>query len=230
MSDSFYYTVLEINRYSGVPGILFFLLFVRGDHKYSKIVFFILLASFLADFSNFFFIRYVYQNSYIISNSWYLLNFVLVCWYFYELIPKKRNFTLFVLILFAAVSFLSFLFVYSYMEPNTIVKSLTSVSFSILSLVCLFEILRESPTDQLRNYPVFWVVSAIFLYSTITLFRNLFQNYLVIEIGGHAVVWRYVAFFNLLFNIIKNILFFYSFVLVKRGFPDFIHEPKLTTK
>ncbi len=227
--DNIYYSLLEVSRYSGVPGILYFLLFSKKKDKCIKIVFYILLASFLADFFNYFFIRLVYKNGFIISNSWVIINFILVTWYFYELIPKRRTLILLFLGVFIVALFVSFGFFYSFLQPNTVIRVLGSITFSTLSLLCLWEILKESPTDQLFKYPVFWIVTAIFLYSSITIFRNLFQNYFLHGLGGVGPIGRWVWFFNLVFNPVKNFIFLYAFYLVNKGYPNYIYRTNHST-
>ncbi len=226
MPDELYYALQEISKYSGVPGILFFMLFMKEKSTITRIVFFILLASFIADFSNYFFMKYVYKNGFVITNSWHIINFLFVSWYFYQLMPKWRSLVLIMLGIFILTAIGSFSFFYSFLQPNTFIRALSSISFSIVSILCLFEILRQSPTDDLSRYPVFWIVSAIFLYSSTTLFRNLFQNYFLQSLGGVGPVGRWVSLFNMTFNIAKNLMFLYAFSLVHKGYPDYIYQPK----
>ncbi len=219
----------EISRYSALPGILFFLFvsFNRGQN--TRIAFYILLASFLADFSNYFFIRYVYPNSFIISNAWYLLNYVIVSFLFYNLLRSRRKLILAFGSVFLLGSILSFLAFYSFLDSNTFIRTYSSLIFTVLSLLTFFEILKESPTNKLASYPVFWIVTAIFLYSSITLIRNLFLNYLIFEMQISRSLSQYILIFNLSFNIAKNLMIFYAFLLAKKGFPDHIHQPKPVT-
>lgn len=213
----------EVNRYSSVPGILFFLVFLTRVNLNTRIVFYIISVSFLADFLNYFFIRYIYPNAYIITNSWYLVNYVLVSWLFLKLIPTRKNLVVALLIFFGICSTLSFTFFFTFMEPNTFIRSFTSLSFTFLALLSFFEILKESPSDRLSQYPVFWIVTAVFLFSSITLIKNLFDQYLVIDMNVSRELHSYVHFFTVLANIVKNLCFLYAFMLVKRGYPDYIY-------
>ncbi len=218
-----------INRFSGVPGIIFFILFLWNARGNTRIVFYILLASFIADLSNFFFIRFVYPNSYIISNVWFLTNYFLVSWIFYKMLSyhEARKRAIYILGgIFLVGSILSFLFFYSFLESNTFIRTFSSLAFTLFSISVFFEILKESPTNKLSNYPVFWVVVAIFLFSSTTLLKNLFQNYLVFELKTSKELFVYLSAFTRVFNITKNLMFFYSFILVKKGFQDYIHPPK----
>lgn len=225
-----YEALIEINRYSGIPGIVFFLAFLTKKGYNIRIVFFVLLASFLADFANYFFIRYIYQNSFIISNSWWLINYFLLTWLFLTLLKNQKNFVLLFFSIFLAGSLISFSFFYSFLESNTFIRTFSSISFTFLCILSFFEILRVGPTDQLSTYPIFWVTTAIFLYSSITLLRHLFSNYLIFQMDLSTEVYSYVHFFNLLMNIIKNLMFFYAFTLVRKGYPDYINKPALNSK
>lgn len=220
--------VREINRYSGLPGIVFFMFFMKSTSANTRIVFYILLASFLADFVNFFVIKFIFRNGFIITNSWYIINYFLVSWLFLKLIPKRRMFVLLLSAVFIAGSVFSSIFYFSFLESNTFIKTFSSISFTLLTILAFLEVLNEGPTDSLSRYPVFWIITGIFLFSSITLLKNLFQNYLqsILEISKSS--YAYVHMFNNVFNIIKNLMFFFAFVLVKKGFPDYIQDQKST--
>ncbi|MEP5611080.1 MAG: hypothetical protein ABJP45_02465, partial [Cyclobacteriaceae bacterium] len=206
----------ELNRYSGIPGIVFFLLMMRKNGNI-RIVFFVLLASFTADVTIYFFIRHVYPNSFIISNTWYLIDYGLLTWLFIKMIPERKGIVALLGIIFTIGGITSFLFFYSFLESNTFIKAFHSLAFTVLSIIAFFEVLRESPTDKLIHYPVFWIMTAIFLFSSVTLFKNLFQNYLIFELALSMESYAYVHSFNNVFNILKNLMFLYAFVLVKKG-------------
>lgn len=213
-----------INPYSGLPGIIFFLFFLERKSYNARIVFLILLASLLSEVSIYFFTKYIYPNSYIIANTWYLLNFLLVSWLFIRLLPQRRNVILLLNAIYFAGALVSFLGYYSFLESNTFIRVYTSVIFTILSLFAFFEILRAGPIDRLSLYPIFWIITGLFLFSSISLFKNLFAQYLVFEVKITREAFNYFASFNILFNIVKNLMIFYGFVLIGRGYPDYILE------
>ena len=221
--------MFEISRYSGIPVIIVFLT-LKNPSKLSTFTFTLILASFIADFSNYFFIRYIFKNSFIISNIWSIFNFSITCLLFLELLPQKRKSIIALLGVFLAGCLVSFLFFYSFLESNTFVWAYSSFATIILSLIAYYEILNAYPTETLSNYPVFWIVTGFFLYSTGVLFAGLFQNYVVFTL---QMDWRfvsYLSFFILLFNILKNILFFYAFILIRKGFPQYIYAPNVNNK
>lgn len=196
----------EINRYSALPGILLFLL-MKGRPQLSRIIFYILIASFLADFANYFFIRYVYQNSFIISNSWFLINYLLLAFLFLHLIPSHRKLLWLLTGVFLLGSLISFVFYYSFLESNTFIRVFTSASITFLCLITYYDILEKSPTDNLFSYPVFWTITALFLLSSVTLLKNIFDNYLIFKLQVTTEAYEFIRPLNLSFNILKNALF-----------------------
>lgn len=217
---------MTISQVSAIPGVVFFLIFLRSNRSNTRIVFFILLASAVADVSNYYFIRYVYPNSYIISNTWYLVNYVLMTWLFVKLIPGRSRLLRLSVILFFVGSSITFLTLYSYLESNTFIRVYSSIAFTLFTILSFFEVLKESPTDQLSKFPVFWIITSLFLYSSITLLKNLFAQYLVFDAEVSWDLYAFVSFFNLLFNVVKNFLLFYALILVHNGHPDSLYSPK----
>lgn len=215
-----------VNTYSGLPGIIFFIVFRKQMGNISRFAFYTLLASFLADFSVQLFIRYVYPNSFIISNLWYLVNYSLLSWLYFLIIPNRKKLIGLLALIFFIGSIISFLFFFSFLESNTFIRVYTSVAFTLLAILAFLEILKHEPTKSLISYPLFWINTAIFLFSSITLFKGLFLNYIVFITKTEWEAYASVAFIGVIFNIIKNLLFFYSFILVHKGQPDYIHEPK----
>lgn len=218
-----------VNTYSGLPGIVFCMFFWKSMGNVSRLTFYILLASFLSDFGVQIFIRYVYPNSYIISNVWYIINYLLVSWLFVILVPNRKMLLLILAVTFVVGTLISFSFFYSFLESNTFTKTFSSVVFTVISILVFLDILKESPSSKLLDYPVFWINTGIFLFSSISLLRNLFTNYLVFT---ESVSWELVApiaLFAVVFNIAKNLMIFYAFILVKKGFPDYIHPPNPST-
>ena len=218
--------LITINKYSGIPAIIFFLVYLRNQKINVRIVFTILCFSWITDITTFYFIKYIYPNSYIITNPWYIINYYLVSWLFLSLLPERRKLIIGLIGAFTLGGIISFLSFYSFLESNTFIKSFSSLAFTLLSIIAFFEILRAEPMDKLSNYPIFWIVTGIFLFSSVTLLKNLFQNYLVFDLKISSELWSYVHAFNNVFNIIKNFMFLYAFMLIRKGYPDYIYPPK----
>ncbi len=218
-----------INQYSGIPGIVFFALFVSFRNSNAKIVFFVLLASFLADLAITFYVEYVYPNSYGIATIWFVVDYFLLSWLFLKLTPSKKKIILSLMTIFIVGGIVSAGFFYSFSESNTFISSYPSAVFSFLSILAFLEILKEEPANRLIRYPVFWIVTGIFLFNSVTLIKNLFQQYLVFDLNVTLDQFIIIYLFSLTFNIIKNLFFLYAFVLVRKGQPDYIISPKPAT-
>ena len=220
--------IVLVNKYSGLPGIIFYLLFLVKRSNIGT-VFFVLLASFAADVLTVYYVKNIYPNSFVIISPWYILNYILVSWLFIRLLPRKSKVIICLLAIFVIGTIISYLFFYSPLESNTFIMSYSSAVFTYLSILAFIEILRENPAKKLIQYPVFWIVTGLFLFSSISLIKHLFQHYLVFDLQVSMDIYIYVWMFGVIFNIIKNLMFFYSFVLVKKGFPNYIykHEPNI---
>ena len=77
-SIDLYWVFSDISQFSAIPGILYFLFFMRKRRGVPMIIFLILLISFLFDFGTFIYIKYFKPNSYFGSNWWVILNFFLI--------------------------------------------------------------------------------------------------------------------------------------------------------
>lgn len=213
------------NQYSGVAGILYFIFFFKSQKSLSRIVFLILALSFLADVFTIFFIKYIYPNSFIITNSWYILNFCVVCSLFYSVLPVRRKLIISILAFFLVGSLITFLSTYSYLESNTFVRVSSNVFIIFLSLLSYFELINH-PTGRLKNNPLFWLTTALFAHSCLVLLRNLFLQYLVFDLSISKELFDSISIINLLANITKNFILFYALVLLDKGYPNTLKPAK----
>lgn len=78
-----------VNRFSGLPAVLYFLFFIKEWKTVKAIIFYIVFISFAFDFGIYIFIKYFYPNSYIGSNWWVILNYFLMSWCFMKILPEK---------------------------------------------------------------------------------------------------------------------------------------------
>jgi len=221
--------VFQVNKYTGLPGILFYIGFLSSRKGNIRIAFFILLASFLGDLASDLYVKYVYENSNLVGQIWVITDYFLVSWLFIKLIPHRKKTILGLMGLFVIGTSVTSLLFYSFFEPNTFLATYPSVAFTYLSILTFLEILKEEPTNKLINFPLFWIITAIFLFNSVTLLKNLFMNYLIFDLQVSQDLYLYVWLFGVGFNMIKNLMFFYAFILVKAGNPDYIFEPKNAT-
>ncbi|MEP2949561.1 MAG: hypothetical protein ABJO91_06080 [Ekhidna sp.] len=200
---------------------------MRSWKSISGIVFYMLLFSFLADTFNFFFIRFIYPNSFIIGNTWYILNYFITILLFLKILDqyKKAIFTLLAIFLFGCV--LSFLFLFDFTESNVFVRLFSNVSFIFLSLLIYFNLLKK-PNLQLRLNPVFWIATSLFIYNSLILLQGIFNNYLIfdLKISGEAYTW--ISIIKLFANSCKNFILFYVLILISKGYQDSLNPRQIS--
>lgn len=178
-------------------------------------------ASFLADNGNYFYIEWISPNGYIIGNIWYILNYFICSWLFLKLLPSSSKLIWFFLVAFVIGTSMSF-FYYSLEDSNSFIKVYSSSIFTFLSLRLYFSLLKN-PSGRLRSNTVFWIANALFIFSTVTLLRNLFLQYLVFDLEISKGAFALIMAINLFANISKNLILFYSLTLINRS-PDSV-EP-----
>lgn len=212
----------EFNRYSALPGVVFFFFSKKSLNSTSGILFLVILASFLGDFGGYVYAKYVFPNNYGIGNSWHIVNFILLSLFFIKVLPVIRRKVIYIFVtLFIITSIISFGFFYSFLESNTPLWVSSSVFAIILSLLAFLELLKN-PSGSLRRLPVFWITTTILVYSAVTLLINLFQQYLVFDLNITMIDFGIISLILLSATVVKNFLFFYSLVLLDRGHPDTI--------
>lgn len=212
---------LELNRFSAIAGSLYFLLFVKNWKTNAGILFLILLASFLADSFNYFFIRLIYPNSFIIGNIWNMVNFFLVIWLFSRMINSKRKFILAIGGIYLISATVSFIYFFDFTESNTFIRSFQNTAIILFSLITYFELLK-SANLKLSKQPVFWISTGFFVFSSLVLLMGIFNNYLIFDLKISNEGFAFIFFINLVANASKNYIFFYAIVLLDKGFPESI--------
>ncbi|MBV6645077.1 MAG: hypothetical protein KI790_06495 [Cyclobacteriaceae bacterium] len=214
--------ILWSNRVISLPVIFFFLLFVKKKNSFSKLLFTVILISGFSDIFSYAFIKYIYQNSYWISNTWYLLNFSLMTRLYGKILPEKKKILSYLNIIFYIGSLLSFLLFYSYLEANPFIRGWSSASFIFIGLLTYYKILELNPVDNILRYPIFWINTAFFFFFAVALPHSIFLNYLVFDLGLGPVMISSVTIFTLVSNILKNILLLYALILINQGQPTFL--------
>lgn len=221
----------EINRFTGLPGIILFVTFYKRIDGGSAVIYLMLLISFIADNLNHIFIwEYLYHrvdpafNSYIFNNNWILIDFYLASWWTVRLVPRRRKLVLVLMKFFTVVALISFSFSFSFFESNTFTKSLWSISLSIYTILIFIEILKTSPMRSLSQHPVFWINTGLFLFASTSLFSYLTEQHLVFDLEISWFDYAPIHFFTVFFNILKNFFICYAFILIAKG-----NNPLLST-
>lgn len=208
--------LVEFNRYTSLPALLYFLFFSREWKKPAGIVFYIALFSFLSDFFSFIYAKYVFPNTYGIINTWHFVNLWAVGIYFLGFLPKKRTLILVFLSSLSVCFFVTHVFFYDFLEPNSVFWLLASSTIILFVLLGFFELLK-TPTQSLSANPSFWVLTGLFVFTTSTLFMFLFQNYLVFELEVSRSLFAPLLMIVSIANIAKNFLLFYALVLMDKA-------------
>ncbi len=210
--------VIQLSRYTSIPGIVFFLLFSKKLNIIPRILFFILLASFLSDFLGYAYSKYVFPNNHPIINVWHFTNCLLVTYLFYKAIPFGKKLISAIMIGFILITIASFAFVYSFSESNTVVWTFSNLIVIGLSVRTYFSLLKN-PSVKLKVFPVFWMTTAVFIFSSVTLLIFLFQHYLVFDLNISKVGFKSILLIINLANISKNFILFYAIILIDKGHP-----------
>jgi len=207
--------LVYFNGFSAVPGFLYFIFRGQSRNMLSVVVFTILASSFLSDNFNYFFMRLIYPNGFIIGNIWYLINFLLSCYLFGMMVKKRKMFFSVLAIIFSIGSIVTFLFFFRLSESNTFIRLFSNVSLILFSLMAYFELLKN-PNKKLKKQPSFWISTAFFLSNSLILLQNVFNNYLIfdLKISESAVLSIYVI--KLCANIFMNFSLFYVLVLLDK--------------
>lgn len=208
-----------LNRFSGVPGVLYFLLFMRNWRALSGIIFTLVFISFFADNANYFFIRFVYPNSYIIGGTWHLMHFFIAMVLFYQVLIDHRKLIILFSGIYSALVLCSLLFLdYTFLDANPFISVPNNLIFVILCLITYRAMLLVPENKgKLRNSPLYWFVTAHFIYCTLTIFYYLFRQYLIFDLKIDAFDFNYISVINQAANITKNFITLYVLVLIDKG-------------
>ncbi|MEM7298365.1 MAG: hypothetical protein AAF391_08885 [Bacteroidota bacterium] len=218
-SSDFFFLCADVNRFSAVAGILYFLFFIRKWKSVEAIIFYVLFISFAFDFGIYIYIKYYYPNSYYGSNWWIILNYGLMSWLFLKVLPEKKRLIQLGLIGFYVSAIITFTFFYSFAESNTITRTFSSIVMILFSLLGFSKLLKM-PDGNLFKVPVFYLLSAFLFYYGLTFFKGLFLQYLVFELQVNANEFFPVAILNLFANTSKNFILFYVLVLMDKKLKD----------
>lgn len=218
--------LINISIFSGLPVSILYIVLVKNKTIISNVLFFIILLSFICEVANLFFVRHLIANSFYISNVWTVVNFILMVYFFYLLLPNFKKLTLSILIFFIVLTLIS-LFFYDLSHPNPIINTSSSVAIIFLVIFSFYNLIKAEITIPMLENPIFWILSGFFLFETSILLQGLFLDYLIYTLKVDVTSLMYLHLFNLLANIIKNLIFLpYTFLLVNKGRPIHIYNPK----
>lgn len=199
-----------LSVYSGVLPIIFYVCFLKRNKQGGFwVIFFYCLISFLSD-NIFHYLEYK-VNVFYLSAAFTICEFSLISLFIY-LSLKNKKFKLVILIgapIFFSIAIINIL----NGGTGTFFDSLAASAESILSIIYSIFFLYEQLTDQEVIYVYylkkFWIVLAVLLYFSSTLFLFIYAETLTKQ--EYNNYWS----INNIFNILKNILFSVAFIMKK---------------
>ncbi len=200
------YSVPEIIRFASIFSVAFPLLLYVGrlrefstpGHKVGAI----LIVSALSDLIALYLFQHDISTA-LLFNIYYLLFFLLLSWFYSEVLSERTRRAVVIGVVIYAIGFLVLtLFVQSLNEYQTLMWTLAgaiSIVFSISYFINVF-----SSTRPMNDTGLLWVNSGILFYFSFNLFLFVMSKYVLTELEPEPslVVWS----FHNVNNIIKNIL------------------------
>jgi hypothetical protein len=194
--------LLLIAFFAEILPILFYLIFLkrnRGEGLW--VIFLYCLLSFLTEIL-FYILRQ--QNVY---SGFIIVQFTLFSWFFYSSLQEKK---------FKYIPIIGALIFYGVAISNFTSKRFDSLSASVESILIipycillLYEQIKDPSIIFVYNNKKFWVIIAILLYFSATLFLYLYYSNLSVK--ERSNYWL----INNFFEILKNILFSVAFIMKK---------------
>jgi len=145
------------------------------------------------------------QSTVTLFNSYYIILFILLGWFYYEILPPEKNSrtTIGGLLVYVLSFILVTLYVQSFNEYQTFMWTITGmimIFFSISYFVNLF-----SARTNVSNYELLWINSGVLLYFSLNLFLFVMSSYILTKLDPEisVLIWS----FHNVNNIMKNILF-----------------------
>ncbi|MEP1034072.1 hypothetical protein [Ekhidna sp.] len=109
-------------------------------------------------------------------------------------------------------------FYFQITEANTFLSLSSDLSYILLSLIVYLQLLKY-PSQKLTTHPVFWIATSFFVHSSLILLQSVFDNYLIFDQKISSNAYQIIYGINLLANISKNFILFYSLMLISKGYP-----------
>jgi len=143
----------------------------------------------------------------LVFSGFIIVQFGLFSYYFYSTF-RQKNFR-YIALLGSAVFCVVAIANFSNERFTWIAESLTSILVIIYCILSLYEQIKDPETVFVYRNKKFWVTIALFIYFSSTLFLYLFSTTLSRE--QRHMYWA----INNFFEILKNILFSVSFIMIK---------------
>jgi hypothetical protein len=214
----------EIIRVASNVSVLFPLLAYLFKIKYASrrihIIGILVIVSALADFGGYFLHQEKHSNVMLI-NTYYVLLFFLLTWFYYEIvfIKSRRTMIWIGLAVYLQSLILITIFVQGFSQFQTLLWLIIGIIMMVFSIEYFIYLISARPSVNLMNYTTMWINSGVLIYFGFNLFLYIMTTYVFthMDLEARSVMWS----FHNVNNIIKNILFGIGVTMHKRKIADF---------
>jgi hypothetical protein len=198
--------ISEIIRIASIGSVLFplalYLFRVGQASKALHLIGVLTFVSALSDITGYFLFARG-QSTVVLFNVYYILTFLLLTWFYYEIYATRNGKMTIIsglvvyVIAFAVVSFYQ-----SFLQYQTLMWTITGMTMIIYS-ISYFLYLFSTPS-MMSNYGLLWINSGVLLYFSLNLFMFVMSSYVLTKLDSEIslLIWS----FHNVNNIMKNIL------------------------
>lgn len=203
--------IADISVYSSALPILAFLTFKRNwSDRLKWVCFFIICLSILADSVNIYLANRHLHNLWVI-NIYFLLDSLLVLYFFLHLFQTKKTYKTAILILFGLICLSWFMNYFSsgFSQLDSRSNGIETLAIIILSALFFYEQLNNPKSLFVYTNPVFWIIAGLLIYKAGTFFLFLYFN--TLEESQKEAFGNYYII-NSAFLMLRNVLFTIAFL------------------
>jgi hypothetical protein len=161
------------------------------------------------------------QSTVVLFNSYYALLFVLLTWFYYEvLFVNTRRIMIWIGLAVYIQSFILIsVFVQNFLEYQTLMWLITAIIMITYSIAYFFYSLSTITTTGFFGYSLIWINIGVMIYFCLNLFLFVMGNYVLTKLDPDtsALIWSS----HNINNIIKNILFAIGIFFYKKKPAEF---------
>jgi hypothetical protein len=161
------------------------------------------------------------QSTVVLFNSYYALLFILLTWFYYEILfVNTRRIMIWIGLAVYIQSFILIsVFVQNFLEYQTLMWLITAIIMITYSIAYFFYSLSTITTTGFFGYSLIWINIGVMIYFCLNLFLFVMGNYVLTKLDPDtsALIWSS----HNINNIIKNILFAVGIFFYKRKMAQF---------
>ncbi|HLF35204.1 MAG TPA: hypothetical protein VI583_13260 [Cyclobacteriaceae bacterium] len=205
MDDVLIRKIAIITAGSVLLPVLLSLLNYKSKPGYLKILGLLVLTSGLSDLLSINFVRFNNEinNIYIIVQFFILGSIFYLCFHHVRI----KRLLLLSIFLYLIFSVINIFFIEGFTNRNTNLRTVSGITFIIISVYYFNYLLQNQPVDNIVRYPMFWINSAVLIYFSGNIFLYAANNIMSFE----KIYLFYYLIHNML-NVIKNLLFSAAFI------------------